>query len=98
VLLSKQFVIDKKAHRQSLVIILAYYLARIPVNNLFIRLMPDFIFNYAYSMRLEIETPMETFYGWGKPGQFLGNGRQRHLFAFDVCFGSFDSLAFLWNI
>jgi uncharacterized membrane protein YwaF len=71
-LLSKQFVIDKKAHHQSMIIILVYYFATIPVNNLFTKLMPGFISNYAYSMRPEIGTPMETFYGWGKPTVFLG--------------------------
>lgn len=71
-LLSKQFVINKKAHHLSMIIILVYYFATIPINNLFTRLMPDFISNYAYSMRPEIGTPMEMFYGWGEPVVFLG--------------------------
>lgn len=63
---------DKKAYKYGIILILLMFIISIPINNLFMKLMPGKTSKYFYSYLPESGTPLEIAYNFGKNINFLG--------------------------
>lgn len=63
---------DKKTFKLGMISILLMFVLSVPINNIFMKIMPGFTSNYFYSFKPEKGTPLEIAFNLGENIKFLG--------------------------